>query len=158
MTRPFALPIVAVLALVATACNATGAKPLPTATATPVATAAPAATPLPAITTPADLRGTWTADVEGTTASSGIWTLNISESNLTLQNPVGGDLFSLGPTAISETALVLAADSGCPDQTTVTDGTYTLKLTGNSLAITVISDSCGDRRATLVSAPWTRKP
>ena len=142
---------------IAAACNATGAQPLPTATAIPVTTAAPAATPLPAITTPADLRGTWTADVEGTTASSGIWTLNISESNLTLQNPVEGDLFSLGPTAISETSLVLAADSGCPDQTTVTDGTYTLKLNGDSLVITLVSDSCGDRSATLVTGPWTRK-
>jgi hypothetical protein len=158
MTRLFAIPIVAVLALATTACNATGAKPLPTATTTPVTTAAPPATPLPAITTPVDLRGTWTADVEGTTASSGIWRLEISSSNMTLQNPVGGDLFSLGPIAVSETSMVLAADSGCPDQTTVTDGTYTLKLTGNSLVITLVSDSCGDRSATLVASAWTRKP
>jgi hypothetical protein len=157
MTRRPAAGLLLTIAIAA-ACNATGAKPLPTATAIPVTTAAPAATPLPAITTPADLRGTWTADVEGTTASSGIWTLNISASNLTLQNPVGGDLFSLGPTAISETSLVLAADSGCPDQTSVTEGTYTLKLNGDSLVITLVSDSCGDRSATLVSAPWTRKP
>jgi hypothetical protein len=157
MTRPFALPIVAALALAAGGCNATGATPLPTATTAPLATAAPQSTPLPAITTPADLQGTWTSDVEGTSASSGIWTLTISNSNWTLQNPVGGDLFSIGPIAVTETSLLLAADSGCPDQSTVTTGTYTLALTGDSLKITLVSDSCGDRSATLVAGPWTRK-
>jgi len=158
MTRVLALPMAGVLALVAAACNATGATPLPTATTVTAATAAPAATQLPAITTPADLRGTWTADVEGTTASSGIWTLDISESNLTLLNPVGGDRFSIGPIAISETSLVLEASSDCPDQAAVTVGTYSLALTGDSLRITLLSDSCRDRSAVLVAAPWMRKP
>lgn len=158
MTRLFALPIVAVVALVATACNATGATRMPAPTITPVPTLSAAATPLPSITTPAGLRGTWTADVEGTTASSGVWTLEISSSDLTLQNPRGGDPFSVGPIAISEASLVLAADSGCPDQATVTTGTYTLALTGDSLVITLVGDSCGDRSAVLVAGPWTRKP
>jgi hypothetical protein len=158
MPRTFERSIIAVLALLAAACNATAATPIPPAATQLVVTAAPAATPLPVITTPADLRGTWTADVEGTSASSGIWTLEISRSNLTLQNPVGGDLFSLGPISMSETTLLLAADSGCPEQTSVTTGNYTLARTGDALRITLVSDSCGDRSATLTAAPWARKP
>lgn len=147
-----------VLAISAAACNATGVPPLPTATAVPVATRATPSTPAPVVVVPEDLRGTWAANVQGTTASSGLWTLEISSSNLMLQNPVGGDLFSLGPTLVSETSLVLAADAECPDQATVTAGTYTLALTGDSLRITLVSDSCGDRSGVLVAGPWTRKP
>jgi hypothetical protein len=150
-------PALLLTVVIAAACNATGATPLPAATAAPVATAAAAATPYSPITTPLDLRGTWTADVRGTTASSGTWTLRISTSNLQLQNPVGGDFFSLDATAISETSLVLAASSDCADQATVTVGTYTLALTGDSLKITLVGDSCGDRSGVLVTAPWTRK-
>jgi len=53
---------------------------------------------------------------------------------------------------------MLAADAGCPDQVTVTPGNYTLALSGNTLRITLVSDSCGDRSGVLVASPWTRKP
>jgi hypothetical protein len=145
----------ALLVVVAAACNATGATPIPTRAAT--TTHAPV-TAAPVVVTPEALRGTWTADVQGTTASSGIWTMEISSSNVTLQNPASGDLFSLGPTFVSETSLVLGADPDCPDQATVTPGTYTLALAATSLVISVVSDSCGDRTGVLVASPWTRKP
>ncbi len=158
MTARFATITCLAVALAAAACNATGAPPLPTATPVPIPSKATPATPAPVVVTPDDLRGSWTANVQGTTASSGLWTLEISSADLMLQNPVGGDLFSLGPTLVSETSLVLAADAECPDQATVTPGTYTLALTGDSLRITLVSDSCGDRSGVLVAGPWTRKP
>ena len=107
---------------------------------------------------PAALQGTWTATVTGTTASSGIWTLTITGTDMVFTNPVGGDPFSIGPTAVTETSLTLVADSGCPDQTTVTPGIYALKVQGSTLTVTLLSDSCGDRAATLTTSPWTRKP
>jgi hypothetical protein len=137
------------------ACNATGVAPLPTRA--PTATPAPAATAGAVVNVPAALRGTWTADVQGTTASSGLWTLTISDSNLALTNPVGGDPFTLDPTSITEDSLVLPAGADCPDQTTVTPGSYGLALEGDTLTITLVSDSCGDRSGVLASAPWTRK-
>ena len=143
------------LALAAAGCNATGATPIP-----PVVTQAPTrapTTPAPVVSTPEALRGSWTADIQGTTASSGIWTLVITESNVMLQNPFG-ELFSVGPTSVSETAMVLAASPDCPDQSTVTPGTYILALAGDALTITVEADSCGDRSGVLATTPWTRKP
>ncbi|MEO5704141.1 MAG: hypothetical protein ABIZ52_01025 [Candidatus Limnocylindrales bacterium] len=53
---------------------------------------------------------------------------------------------------------MLEADSGFTDQATVTDGIYTVALSGDSVRITLVSDSCGDRSGVLVTAPWTRKP
>lgn len=143
------------LVLVAAACNATGATPITTPTAPTPTTSITAA---PGISTPIALRGTWMADVQGTTASSGVWKLEVSESNVSLQNPVGGDPFTLDPSSMTATSMVLPAASDCPDQSVVTPGTYALALTGDSLVITVESDSCGDRSAVLVSAPWIRVP
>ena len=148
------LAVLAITALLALgACNAVAGTPYAT-TAPPSSTVAPSGAP---VVVPAALLGTWTADVQGTTASSGTWTLVVAANNLTLHNPVGGDPFTLDPIAITTTSMVLPADSGCPDQTTVTSGTYTLTLTGNTLVITG-SDSCGDRRAVLTTAPWLRHP
>jgi len=151
----FLFAALALAALAATGCNATGATPIPIRT--PVPTTAPV-TAGPVISTPAALRGTWTANIQGTTASSGVWILVISASNVSLQNPVGGEPFTLDPVSMTATSMVLPAGSDCPDQSVVTPGTYALALTATSLAITLISDSCGDRSAVLVSVPWTRKP
>lgn len=146
--------LAAALTLAAAGCSATAATPIPTRTPTP--TTAPV-TAAPVISTPAALRGTWSAEVRGTTASSGVWVMTISESNISLQNPIGGEPFTLDPSAMTTTSLVLPAASDCPDQSVVTPGTYTLALTGDSLVITLVSDSCGDRIGTLVTSPWTRK-
>ncbi|MBI3745204.1 MAG: hypothetical protein HY264_01505 [Chloroflexi bacterium] len=148
---------VLLVAIVTGGCNATGATQIPTvklATPTPPTTASGSAV---VISTPPSLRGTWTADVEGTTASSGVWTLEITAANLALQNPVGGDSFTLDPTSITDTSMVLPAAADCPDQSVVTPGMYSLALTGDALVITAVSDSCGDRRAVLVAGPWARK-
>ncbi len=141
------------LALVAAACNATGDEPGPTAGPTALATASSA----PAISTPIDLRGTWTADVQGTTASSGVWTMLISDSNVSLQNPIGGDAFTLDPISMSDAGVTFPAAADCPDQSAVTEGVYTFNLDGDTLHIVLTSDSCGDRSGTLVTAPWKRK-
>ena len=141
------------LALVAAACNATGDVPGPTAGPTASATASSA----PAISTPVDLRGTWTADVQGSTASSGVWTMLISDSNVALQTPVGGDAFTLDPISMSDAGVTFPADADCPDQSAVTQGVYTFSLDGDTLRIVLTSDSCGDRSAVLGAAPWTRK-
>ncbi len=137
------------------ACNAPGASPIPTRTQ--VAPTA-AATAGPAISTPVAFRGTWTTDLQGTTASSGAWVMRVSETNVSLQNPVGGDPFTLDPTAFSETAVTFPAAADCPDQAVVTPGSYTVAVMGETLVFTLVSDSCGDRSATLVTAPWMRVP
>ena len=145
------------VAVLAAACSGAGQSTSlhPSASATPVARSSPAPTNY---FVPAALQGTWTATVTGTTASSGIWTLTITGTDMVFTNPVGGDPFSIGPTAVTETSLTLVADSGCPDQTTVTPGIYALKVPGSTLTVTLLSDSCGDRAATLTTSPWTRKP
>ena len=148
-TWQLVLAISALLAL--GACNAVAGTPY---AATPASTAGQASAAGRVV--PEALRGTWTADVRGTTASSGTWTLLISESNLALGNPIGGDPFTLDPVSISATAMVLPADAGCPDQSVVTPGTYTLAISGDTVRITG-SDSCGDRRAVLTTGPWTRR-
>jgi hypothetical protein len=143
MKRSGALVALILAAVAVAACNAPAATRLPTSAS---------------IETPAALRGTWTADVRGTSASSGAWKLTITDTNFALQNPVGGDPFTLDPTAVTETSVAFPADEGCPDQTTVTEGRYTMALTGNTLVFTLVSDSCGDRSATLTTTPWVRTP
>lgn len=151
--RSFAAIGLLLFAFAATACNATGETDAPTRTPAPSITTSVA----PAVSTPVAMRGTWTADVQGTSSSSGAWTLEITESNLALTNPVGGDPFTLDPVSMTDTTLVLPAGSDCPDQSVVTAGTYTLKLSGGTLTIGLVSDSCGDRSAVLVTSPWSRK-
>ena len=143
------------LGLIAAACNATGVPPLPKPTTLPTTGPVSAG---PAISTPAAIRGTWTAEVVGTTASSGVWILDVSETNLSLQNPIGGEPFTLDPSSMTSTSLVLPASSDCPDQSVLTTGTYTLALSGDTLTIGLVSDSCGDRAAVLSTRPWTRRP
>ena len=98
------------------------------------------------------LQGTWKATVENTTASSGSWQLRVTANDMLLQNPVGGDEFSIQPIALTDSSLTLAADAGCPDQTSVTDGRYTYVITGEVLTFTAIGDSCGDRKGVLTSS------
>lgn len=155
MKPPLSRTALLLATVVAVGCNATGVAPLPRAT--PVLTTSPTSA-MPAITTPTALRGTWTAEVTGTTASSGVWTLRVSESNLSLQNPVGGDPFTLDPTSFTPTSIVFPPASDCPDQSVATPGTYGLVLSGDALTITLVSDSCGDRSAVLVSGSWSRQP
>ncbi|HEY3333613.1 MAG TPA: hypothetical protein VGK16_00140 [Candidatus Limnocylindrales bacterium] len=147
MNRSISATALVLALLGAIACNAPAVTPLPTATAAPVT---------PSIVTPAALRGTWTAEVRGTSASAGVWKLLISDSNFALQNPIGGDPFTLDPTAVTETSVVFPPGEDCPDQTTVTEGRYSMTLRGNTLTFTLISDSCGDRSATLTTTPWSR--
>ena len=81
----------------------------------------------------------------------------ISDSNVSLQNPVGGDAFTLDPISMSDAGVTFPADAGCPDQSAVTQGVYTFSLDGDTLRIVLTSDSCGDRSAVLGAAPWKRK-
>jgi hypothetical protein len=104
---------------------------------------------------PASLIGTYEASVVGTTASSGIWKLEIKPWDLLLTNPVGGDAFSIDPVTVDATQMTLRSSSDCEDQT---DGQYTISLKGTQLTFTAIRDGCGDRKATLTTTPWTRRP
>ena len=157
-------PMVALLLLLAAttvaACGRPAVQPPGVAAVAsgPAATASP--TPLPTVSIPSELQGTWHAVVTGTTATSGDWTLKGTASDLLLKNPgaADNDYFSVEPIAITPTMLTLGADSGCPDQATVTEGSYTWALTGGRLVITLVSDSCGDRAATLTKTPWSKAP
>jgi hypothetical protein len=171
MTRPAragsALLAIAVAALAVGACSS-GASPTPSASVAQAASVAPTAIAsagptaiaslAPPVVVPAALRGTYTAAVNGTTASSGTWTMEMTASDILLTNPIGGDAFSVDPSAVSETSLTVRPSSDCPDQATITDGQYTMSLSGATLTITALHDSCGDRKATLSTTAWTRKP
>jgi hypothetical protein len=139
-------------ALVVGGC-AVKATPSPTIPGATPATSAQAST---GGTTPPDLRGTYTADIEGTTATSGIWTLTITETDVLITNPGGSEPFSVDPHEVTETSLLVVPSQDCPDQSTVTDGEYAISLKGNVLTFTALHDSCGDRKAVLATAPWTR--
>ena len=131
------------------------------ATASPTASAATAAItvgPSNPVTTPPDLRGTYTADIEGTTATSGVWTLTITETDVLITNPHSTEPFSVDPHEVTETLLTLMPAQDCPDQSEVTTGQYSISLQGDKLTFTAVQDSCGDRKAVLSTAPWTRKP
>lgn len=152
--RMFVLASFTIAALAIGGCAAGGSSPAASATAVP--TMAPTAAP--PVVVPTALRGTYTASVSGTTATSGTWTLQITASDLLLTNPNGGDPFSVDPSAVTESQLTVRPGADCPDQSTVTDGVYAISLTGATLTFTADHDSCGDRKATLATAPWTRRP
>jgi len=158
--RPMAVVLVLLAAMTAAACSRPAVQPPGVAAAAsgPAATASP--TPLPSVSIPSELQGTWHAVVTGTTATSGTWTLKGIATDLLLRNPGAADTdyFSVGPIAVTPTTLTLAADAGCPDQATVTEGSYTWALTGGQLVIKVVGDSCGDRAATLTRTPWSKIP
>ena len=143
--------------LAALAVGGCAVKPTPSPTAATIPATASAG-PSNAATTPPSLRGTYTADIEGTTASSGIWTLTITETDVLITNPRSTEPFSVDPHEVTETKLVVLASQDCPDQSTVTDGEYTMKLEGDKLTFTALHDSCGDRKAVLATEPWTRTP
>ena len=151
----FGLTLAAALLVIGCAARSPS-SPLATAAPTASATSAPS---VASVTIPDALRGEWTAEVTGTTASSGLWVLRITESNVFLKNPVpSGDFFSLDPTSVTDETITFSADSECPDQTTVTEGAYSLAVEDATLVITLVGDSCGDRSAVLVAGPWTRLP
>lgn len=128
-------------------------SPRPTATAKPSISAAPTS----AVKMPAAIQGKWTADVYGTTASSGGWKLEITAGNLFLTNPIpGADPFSLDPKSVTDSQIVFPSDTECPDQGTPTVGTYSYRLDGDKLTIKLVSDSCGDRASVLDKTAWTR--
>ncbi|MBI3745472.1 MAG: hypothetical protein HY264_02890 [Chloroflexi bacterium] len=109
-------------------------------------------------TIPAALRGTYTADIEGTTATSGVWTLTITETDVLITNPHSSEPFSVDPHEVTETLMTLVPAQDCPDQSVVTTGRYSISLQGDKLTFTAVQDSCGDRKAVLSTSTWTRKP
>ena len=130
-------------------------KATPPAGATGTPATSPAAS---AGTVPAALRGTYTADIEGTTATSGVWTLTITETDVLITNPNSSEPFSVDPHEVTATTMTLVPAPDCPDQSVATVGQYAIKLEGDKLTFTAVQDSCGDRKAVLSTATWTRKP
>jgi len=165
MRRSTVVLLVLLAAISVAACSRPAVQPpaVAAAASAPPATLSPTplpATPLPSVAIPQELQGTWHAVVTGTTATSGTWTLKGTANDLLLKNPgaTDTDYFSVEPIAITPTTLTLGADSGCPDQATVTEGSYTWALTNAQLVIKLVSDSCGDRAATLTKTPWSKAP
>ncbi len=165
--RGATLIVVVGIAALATGCGAgaassggtsPGASSSAAAAGPPASTAAPSASAGPKIAIATRLQGTWTSDVQNTTATSGLWTLKIDAANAYLKNPqAGADFFSIDPTSFDAGAMVLPAAADCPDQATVTEGRYTYVLAGDVLTFTLVADSCGDRSGTLVAGPWARQ-
>lgn len=132
--------IIAALALVACARIGSASPSAPSATAT-----------RPAVSIPAALQGTWMANVSGTTASSGAWTLIITADDMQLKNPLGTESFSIHPLDVTDSSFGLGADADCP-----TDGSYSYSLSGDTLVITAVADSCSGRMGVMTTGEWTR--
>lgn len=158
--RGIVLPVMGVLVAVVALGGCSGGPGRPTnsvsqPTEAPSASTAGADSTTFGLVVPASLLGTYEAAVIGTTASSGIWKLEIKPWDLLLTNPIGGDPFSIDPVAIDATQMTLRSSSDCEDQT---DGRYTISIKGTQLTFTATRDGCGDRKATLTTTPWTRQP
>jgi hypothetical protein len=119
-------------------------------------TVRPTATPVPrSVVIPEAFRGTWTSDMNGTSASSGTWTLRITEHDAELRNPIAGsgaEFFSLNPDAATTDRLELAADPDCPA------GHYAWAIEDGRLTFATTADVCEDRLAVLTTGPWSRQP
>ena len=145
LARPGAAALVALLLLAG--CGSAGGVPGQQAAA---ATAAP---PAVALQIPDELLGTWKADVTGTSASSGTWTLRITADDMELLNPIAtsdDEYFSINPKTISDTGLTLWEEPDCEA------AEYEWSIDGGSLTFEAIKDTCMDRPAVLTTTPWQR--
>jgi hypothetical protein len=91
--------------------------------------------------------------------NAGIWQLTLAHAFASFSSTGNGANFPLGPRAeITATRLIVTADPACPDlyPDKLTTGVYSYRLSGATLVFHLISDSCLDRAATLVSHPWHR--
>ena len=148
------LPAVAVV--FAAAC---GAAAPPTASPAPSAPPTAAATPYH-VNVPAGYRGAWHASVAGsTTVSNGVWSMSISQNEITITNPNAGpdEAFALGVTDITADHVTFWADPECQAGNIHKEGTYTYALVQDQLVFTLIQDQCQDRGALLTAAPWERE-
>ena len=129
-------------------------------TQTPLATASPVASAVSSSAMGLIPQGRYTAEIpEGVEAAPGLWTMEIGPEGITWTNPGTGAVFSPGDVVeVTDTSIVFAPDTTCPDQDAPTEGTYAWSLDGTHLRFTVESDSCLGRRDTLVSAPWELSP
>lgn len=148
------ISLAAVVVLLVAACSSSGAPggqqgAAATAAPTAAASAAPSTAP---VAMPASMQGTWTSNVTGTTASSGVWTLRISKDNIELKNPNASDAeyFSLNPGSATDAALDLNADPDCQG------ASYAWRIDAGKLLLVSPDDPCGDRKAVLTAGPWTK--
>ena len=147
LLRPGTGVLVALLLLAG--CGSAGAAQGQQAAA---ATAAPAAE---TVRIPDALLGTWKADVIGTSASSGTWTLRITADDMELLNPIAtseDEYFSINPKTISDTGLTLWEEPDCDA------AEYEWSIDGGSLTFEAVKDECIDRPAVLTTTAWQRSP
>jgi hypothetical protein len=149
-------------ALAALATSACGSRAVVAPTATPAAaataTAKPSGTPYH-VNVPVAVQGKYTADISGTSISSGKWAFEITHNEILATNPApGADAFALGVTDITPDHVTFFADPDCTPGNTDKEGVYTYALVNNELRFTVIDDLCLDRQATLTTTPWQRQP
>ena len=117
------------------------------------AAAATAAPVTESVQIPEALLGTWKADVIGTSASSGTWTLRITADDMELLNPIAtseDEYFSINPKTITDTALTLWEEPDCEA------AEYGWSVDGGSLTFEVVTDTCIDRPAVLTTTAWQR--
>ena len=145
LARPGAGVLVALLLLAG--CGSAGGVPGQQAAA---ATAAPSAA---ALQIPEALLGTWEADVVGTSASAGTWTLRITADDMELLNPIAtseDEYVSINPKTISDTGLTLWEEPDCEA------AEYEWSIDGGSLTFEAVKDTCIDRPAVLTTTAWQR--
>ena len=157
MNHSAVLAVPALALLIFAGCSAAApATPTPAPTASP-SPARPSGTPYH-VNIPEMIRGTWQGTIQKSTVSAGLWTLEITNNEISATNPgPGADPFALGVTDITADHVTFYADQEC-QAGDLKEGTYTWALVNNELKFTLIQDNCQDRAALLTATAWQRKP
>jgi hypothetical protein len=120
------------------------------------ATAVPSPTTLPPdAPIPAAFRGFWVSNLASGGQSHGTWQLSITDHELELLNPNGGDgdWFPLHARAATQDGVSFDADQDC------LGASYRWALAGDELEFRVVDrDPCSDRWDTLAGGTWHRAP
>jgi hypothetical protein len=162
MTRVLTVTVSVILAGAVAACSASGTgSSLVSSSPSPASASPTTATTASSSGTNLIPPGRYTAEIpEGVEASSGRWTMEVTQDAILWTNPETGSTFSPGEVVeVTSTRIVFAPDPGCPDQVgEPTEGSYEWSWGGGQLSFTLESDSCLGRSDTLTTAPWEPTP
>lgn len=88
----------------------------------------------------------------------GKWQLQVTSETEAYYQPPRGASFPVGnPIELSSERVVFAPDLECPTQEgTPGKGTYEWRLSGETLTLTEVEDTCRDRAFVLTSNPWSK--
>lgn len=152
--RLLLLVVAAAAAAVLAGCGGGGGSKEPTATSSSA----------PARTGPDALIGNYTTTLGPSGPElkepnpPGRWELLITSETEAIFQPPEGPSFPVGnPIELSSDRIVFAPDPECPTQEgTPGNGIYEWRLSGKTLTLTEVKETCRDRAFVLTSNPWSK--